>query len=117
MRTGPSNYELQKLLLELENKALESRFWRRIKKDLTKSSRQRRSVNVYKIDKFAKAGETVIIPGKVLSLGQLTKKVDVAAFTFSTEARRKIQEAQGKTLSIQELLQQNPEGRGVKILG
>ena len=115
--TGPSNHELQELLANLESKALENKLWKRIMKDLNKPSRQRRTVNVYKIDKFARDGETIIVPGKVLSVGDITKKVDVAAFNFSQEAKRKIQKAKGKALSIQELLKQNPDGKNVRILG
>ena len=74
-------------------------------------------MNVYKIDKFARDGETVLVPGKVLSVGDLNKKVDVAAMNFSMEAKRKIEEANGKVLSIEKLLEQNPEGKKVRILG
>ena len=116
-RTGPTNHQLNKLLQDLESKALESSFWKRIMSDLRKPSRQRRTVNVYKIDKYAKDGDTIIVPGKVLSLGSLSKKVNVAALNFSTEAKDKITKAQGKVLSIHDLLQQNPEGKNVRILG
>ena len=116
-RTGPTNYQLKELLVQLESKAYQSKFWGRIKEDLQKPTRQRRIVNVYKIEKFARDGETVVVPGKVLSVGDLTKKVEVAALTFSEEARRKIEEAKGRALSIQELLQENPQGKNVRILG
>ncbi len=114
---GTTNYELIELLKALEPKVVESPFWRRVKKDLTRSSRQRRSVNVYKIDKYAREGETVLVPGKVLSLGEMSKKVDVAAFNFSAEAKKKIEQANGKIMTIKELLQQNPDGKKVRILG
>lgn len=116
-RTGPTNYQLQQVLLELESKARSSPLWGRIAEDLKKPTRQRREVNVYKIEKYAQPGETVVVPGKVLSVGNLSKKVDVAAFTFSAEAKKKILEAKGKVLSISQLLQQNPEGKNVRILG
>ncbi len=116
-RTGPTNYQLKKLLDELNSKTVESKFWKRVVKDLNKPSRQRRMVNIYKIDKFAREGETIIVPGKVLSVGELNKKVAVAALSFSEQARKKIEGAQGKTLSISELLQQNPQGSKVRILG
>ena len=116
-RTGPTNYQIQKLLEDLEGKARESNFWRRIVKDLKKSSRQRRKVNIYKINKAARDGETIVVPGKVLSVGELSKKVDVAALTFSAEARKKIEESKGKVMSIAELLKNNPEGKKVRILG
>ena len=117
IRTGPSNYELQQLIHQLEPKAKESRFWKRVLEDVQKPTRQRREVNVYKIAEHAQEGETVLVPGKVLSLGELNKKVTVAAMTFSAQAKQKISMAKGKTLSIQELLKQNPEGKNVRILG
>ena len=114
---GPTNYQLKSLLAELEVKAIESKFWKRVVKDLKKPSRQRRTVNLYKIAKYAKDGETVLVPGKVLSLGEITKPVEVVAINFSTEAKKKIIDAKGKTLSIKELLQSNPDGKKVRILG
>lgn len=115
--TGPSNYQLQKLLVELEGAGKTNKFWKRIAKDLNKPTRLRRTINVYKIDKFARDGETIVVPGKVLSVGEISKKVEVAALNFSQEAKRKITEAKGKTLSIQELWEKNPEGKNVRILG
>ncbi|PIN88028.1 50S ribosomal protein L18e [Candidatus Woesearchaeota archaeon CG10_big_fil_rev_8_21_14_0_10_32_24] len=114
---GSTNYQMQVLLNELEPKAIESLFWKRVLKDLKKPSRQRRTVNVYKIDKYAREGEIILVPGKVLSLGEMSKKVDVAAFNFSGEAKKKIEKANGKIMTIRELLQQNPEGKKVRILG
>ncbi len=116
-RTGPTNYQTQTIIAEIEPKAHESRFWKRIVQDLKKPTRQRRVVNVYKIDKFAKEGETIIVPGKVLSVGELSKKVDVAALQFSEGAKQKILDAQGKILTISELFKQNPDGKKIKILG
>lgn len=116
-RSGPTNYQLKLLLAELESKAAKNKFWRRIVHDLRKPSRQRRIVNVYKIDRFAREGEMVAVPGKVLSAGELNKKVDVAAVNFSHEAKRKVIDAKGKTLSLRELFEQNPEGKKVRILG
>lgn len=114
-RTGPTNFQLQSLLTQLS--ALDSALWKRIAQDLSRSTRERRIVNIYKINKFAKEGETIIVPGKVLSVGELHKKIDVAALSFSEEARKKITNARGKVLSIQELVQQNPQGNKVRILG
>ncbi len=116
-RTGPTNYQLQQLLAELEVHARKSDFWRRVVEDLKKPTRQRREVNVYKINEYAQDGETILVPGKVLSVGDLTKKVDVAALNFSADARRKITDAKGKVLSVKQLLEQNPQGKKVRILG
>jgi large subunit ribosomal protein L18e len=116
-RTGPTNYQLKVLIEELEPKAQQSRFWKRIVKDLKKPSRQRRIVNLYKINKYAREGETIIVPGKVLSVGEIDKKIDVAAINFSLDAKNKIESAKGKVMTIRELLQNNPEGKKVRIMG
>ena len=116
-RTGPTNTELQALLGELGQVSRESKLWKRVAKDLSKSARQRRVVNLYKINKYARDGETILVPGKVLSVGDLDKKVVVAAFSFSGEAKEKILKKNGSVLSIKELLKQNPQGKQVRILG
>ncbi|MFH1506117.1 MAG: 50S ribosomal protein L18e [archaeon] len=112
------NVQIQELVKELKKLSIEQKvnFWKRIAKDLEKPTRQRRTVNVWKIDKYAKDNETVIVPGKVLGTGELNKKVNVAAFNFSDEAVSKISK-NGKTLSIEELMKSNPKGKGVRILG
>ncbi len=65
--------------------------------------------------KHTRDGETALIPGKVLSLGKMDKKLTVAAFKFSESALEKIN-ANGKAISIEELLKNNPDGKKVRIL-
>lgn len=117
-RSGSPNPHLRTLIHTLQQQAREqgSALWERLAEDLNKPTRQRRVVNVYTLDKYAQTGETVVVPGKVLSLGELTKPLEVAAFSFSTEALRKINE-KGKTLTITELLQKNPKGKNIRIMG
>lgn len=117
-RTGPTNYQLRLLIDELEKKAAESsiRLWQRLADDLKKPTRQRRIVNLYKIEKYAQEGETVVVPGKVLNAGELSKKINVAAFSFSKAAEEKINKI-AKTLTIRELMEKNPAGKKVRILG
>lgn len=116
-RTGPTNYQLKTLLEEMKEPAVQSKFWKKVLKDLSKSSRSRSEVNIYKIDKYAREGEIILVTGKVLSLGELSKAVEVAAVNFSNDARNKILSAKGKVMTIGELLKQNPEGKKVRILG
>lgn len=117
-RTGPTNLQLKELIKELEEKAEEkkSKLWKRLAEELKRPTRQRRIVNIYKIDKYAREGETIVVPGKVLNLGELSKKIEVAAFSFSQAAEEKIGKI-GKVLSIRELMEKNPEGRKIRILG
>jgi len=114
-RTGPTNLELKNLIKSLKKLSAKENvnIWKRISKDLERPTRQRRKVNIYKINKHIKEGETAIIPGKVLSLGELNKKVTVAAYQFSDAARNKIE----KAISIQGLMKSNPKGKKVRIIG
>lgn len=89
--------------------------WKRTAELLSKPRRKRVEVNVSKIEEYAPAGSTVLIPGKVLGAGRLTKKVTVAAFDFSEGAKKAIADGGAKALSISELFQQNPEGKSVII--
>ena len=73
-------------------------------------------MNIYKIDQHTRDGEIALVPGKVLSMGALTKKLTVAAFQFSQEAREKINGV-GKAITIQELVKENPAGKNVRIIG
>jgi large subunit ribosomal protein L18e len=116
-RTGPTNPHVQGLLEELSKVTLKNKFWARVAEELSASTRSRRIVNLYKIDKYAQDGETILVPGKVLSVGELSKKVEVAALNFSEEAKQKVLAAKGKTLTISELFHKNPEGKKVRILG
>lgn len=118
MRSGPINPEIVKLIQELEKKAYEhdSLLWKRIARDLGKPTRKRRIVNLYKINKYAKDKETVIVPGKVLSLGDLDHNVTVAALSFSTTAQEKINKV-GKAMSIFDLIKESPKGKKIRILG
>ena len=117
-RTGPTNPELQTLIKELKNKSREHdvNIWRRVAEDLERSTRQRRIVNIYKINKYTKKDEIVIVPGKVLAVGDLDHNVVIAAFKFSGSAEDKINKV-GKALSINQLLKESPKGKGIRIMG
>ena len=58
----------------------------------------------------------MVVPGKVLGHGPVNIKILVGAFSFSASARRKIEEAGGEALSIEEFVKKFPEGSGVKLV-
>jgi len=117
-RTGPTNIWLRLLasrLIKYSN-IYKCKVWRRIATDLLKPSRQRVAVNLSLIERSTAGGLTVIVPGSVLGSGQLSKPVKIVAYRFSATAKRKIIEAGGQALTLDELLEQNPKGKGVIIL-
>jgi len=114
-RIRKKNPELVKLIEELSKRR--ENIWRDVASRLSKSRKNMAEVNVDRINRYAKEGETILVPGKVLAQGKIVKKVNVAAFKFSKEAKRKIIEAGGKCMSIGELLEENPKGSNVRIFG
>jgi len=117
-RTGPTNRHLRKLIetLRVKSRELEAPIWEDVAEKLNSPTRRKVEVNLSEIDRHANEGETVIIPGKVLASGDLTKKVNIAAWQFSVLAKTKIEKAKGKIMGIDELLEKNPKGSNVKIL-
>ncbi len=117
-RTGPTNIRLRKLISMLKKKANEfnAPIWDYVAELLSLPSRRRIAVNLSKIQRYANDGDVVVVPGKVLGAGTLSKKVSIAAFTFSMKALEKINLAGGKALTIEELLNQNPKGSYVKVI-
>lgn len=119
MRTGPTNAELKSLIQELRKKAYvdNAMIWRRIADDLSKPSKQRRTINLSRINRYTKPNETVIVPGKVLSSGNLDHSLTIAAWQFSQQAKQKIEKANSKAISIRDIMKENIKGKRVRVLG
>ncbi len=103
------------LIEKLESKYKEERA--RIWLALARMLEREREVNISKIAKLCGEGEACAVPGKVLGKGDIDFSVSVAAFGFSQRAREKIVNGGGECLSLDELIEKNPRGSGVRILG
>lgn len=77
--------------------------------------RKRINVNLNELNTFAKEGEKIVVPGKVLSQGVVDKKIEVIAFAFSERAEAKLKEAGCKSLNLLNEIKSNPEAKGIKI--
>jgi large subunit ribosomal protein L18e len=117
-RTGPTNYFLRKLIRELKKQANKenARVWLEIAYYLEKPTRQRPEVNLIKIEKVAKEGETVIIPGKLLAGGDLNKNVTVVYWRASNAAIEKLNKKGIKHYTIEEYMKVNPKGSNTRII-
>ena len=118
-RTGPTNQNVKRLILEL-NRASASEsapIWKRVADDLAMSSRNHRVINLSRLNHVAQSSQTLIIPGKVLGTGDVPTKLTVAALSFSKSAQHKIAEAQGKCITIEQLMKNNPKGSNLRIIG
>jgi large subunit ribosomal protein L18e len=107
------------LIESLKKKSREkgAAIWRDIALRLEKPNRNWAEVNLSKLERYTEEGEVIVVPGKVLGAGSLNKKLVVAAYKFSGSARKKIEGAGGKSLTIAQLVQEVPDGSGVTIMG
>ncbi len=116
--TGPTNPELRNLIVELRNRGYEqkSKFLLAVSKKLSVPSRRRAEVNLARLERNCKENETVLVPGKVLSYGILTKPLTIACWNFSKAAKEKVEKSKGKIITIKELIEKNPTGKNVRIM-
>jgi large subunit ribosomal protein L18e len=87
--------------------------WKAVAKVLAGSASHRAQTNLSKISKYTNGGEVVIVPGKVLGEGILSKKVTIVAFNASETAISKIEAAGGKFVTIKDYISKNPKDKPV----
>ncbi len=115
LKLRDKHQQLQNLIIELEQK--DKPIWKAVAKGLNRPRRSGFKMNLFRLDKVADGKETVIVPGLVLATGDVSKKLNIAALKFSGSAKTKIEKAGGKCWSIPDLVKENPDGKGVRILG
>lgn len=113
-----TNPELIAIVRDLKKKSQQtkSELWQKIAKHLASPKRSRVAVNVSRINRFTKNEEIIVIPGKVLGAGKVSHPLTVAAFNFSDLAQSKINYANGKCLSLRDLMKKNPTGENVRLM-
>jgi large subunit ribosomal protein L18e len=111
--------ELLRAIRELRAAARAHRapVWESVADGLERARHPSRPVSVGRLDRVAAAEETVVVPGKVLADGSLSKRLTVAAYAYSAEARAKIHAAGGTAISLHDLLKAKPDGAGVRLVG
>lgn len=113
------NPQLAKLIITLEKQAKQSKtaVWSRVAYELKRSARNSRSVNLERVAKTVRDGETALVLGKLLSVGQLTKPVKIVAHKWSETAAKKVAIAKGTLTTIEQELAANPKGSKLRIIG
>ena len=91
--------------------------WAKLAEYALKPSVARRDINLNRIGKLTKENDTVVFPGKVLGTGNISHKITLYSFSISNSAAEKIISNGGKLVNYSELIEQNPTGKGVVLLG
>ncbi|MFC1685712.1 50S ribosomal protein L18e [Nanoarchaeota archaeon] len=105
------NPEMKEVVSALRKK---SAFWQEVATLLVKPKKRSIKVNLGKLDKETKAGEVVIVPGKILSSGELSHKLTLGAFSFSEKALEKMKAV--KVMSLDKMADSYKDGKGVKLI-
>ena len=90
--------------------------WIKVGAFLSGSTRKYHSVNLKNIDLKTKEGDTVVVLGKVVGTGDMTKRIRICALSFSSSAREKLKSNKSEIISIFQEIEKNPKAQGVKII-
>ncbi len=114
-----ANPRLQELIRELKSKGdgKKGPVWGVVANRLLRARHQVHAVNVGHLERVAAAKEIVVVPSKLLASGKITKPLVVGALAWSDAAAEKIIAAGGELKSLSALAKENPEGKGVRLIG
>jgi len=90
--------------------------WFSVAEFLSRPRSMKISINLDEIDKKAKEGDTVVVPGKILGQGDMNKKVRIVALSFSQEAEKKLKAKKCELVTIKQEIEKNPKAQGVKLI-
>ena len=118
MKAKPENQGVIMLVAFLEKQSRKNKapIWETAAQLVSKANRKRGGVNLYKLDKYSKEGDTLLVPAKVLGIGSLSHKITLAALSVSKPAAAAAAKSGSKVITIKKLAESNPKGSGVKII-
>ena len=91
--------------------------WAKLAKYALKPSAARRDINLKRIGQLTREGDVVVFPGKVLGTGDVPHRITLCPFSISSPAAAKIVSRGGSIITHGDLIEQNPTGKGVVLLG
>jgi len=103
--------------LKAQTRSTGAALWRDVANRLERSRKNWAEPNLSRLERHMPEEATVLVPGKLLGSGLVSGKRTVAAYSVSSGARVKIEQAGGRVITIRELMNENPKGTGVLILG
>ncbi|MEM0453322.1 MAG: 50S ribosomal protein L18e [Sulfolobales archaeon] len=117
-RTGPTNITLRKLIKELKkvSNKYHAPIWSYVADILSRPTRKRVVVNLSRLNRYVNDGDVIVVPGKVLGVGSLNKKVTLAVASISFSALERVKASGSRLIHIKDLVNENPEGKGVKVI-
>lgn len=103
-------------LVETVISAKKNSAWNEIAGILSGSRRKRIEANLDDLNSVNSKEKIILVPGKVLSQGEMDKKIKVVALSFSEKAKEKLIKAGCEISNILEEIKLNPSAKGIDIL-
>jgi large subunit ribosomal protein L18e len=103
-------------LVETIRAGMDNKAWEKVTNILAGPTRKYVSANLFEIDAGTTVGDTVVIPGKVLSKGELKKKIVICALSASEKAMEKIKASKSEFVPLVNEIKKNPKAEGIKLL-
>ncbi len=107
-----TNTELVETILAAKKKEA----WKPVAEILSFPRRKRMNLNLQEINEKTKDGEHVIIAGKILSQGELNKKIKITAMSISEKAKEKLLKSKIEINDMLDEIKKNPSAKGIRIL-
>jgi large subunit ribosomal protein L18e len=119
MRKGPTSYTTRGLINEFEKLARTKKkpLYKRVANELKKSRRQKRRVNLSKINRYSIKNSNILVLGKVLGSGDLKHPVKITAFEYSKTAVEKLKNSKSSVSTLKDWIKNPKIPRKVIILG
>ena len=105
--------ELKELIILLKKQ--KKPLWQKTASLLARPRKKAISVNLDKLNKFTKADDVVIVPGKVLGQGKLDHKLTIAAYNFSESAKTKLEKLKADAINIPDLIERLKATKGIIV--
>lgn len=119
-RTGPTNIRTRAMVVHMEkhSKKTKEEAYNVISEMVNVPSRQRAEVNLSHLNELATKykDKILVVPGTVLGKGTLTAAVEVAALRYSGSAKKKITDAKGKAMVLEDLVTHNISAKKIMLV-
>ncbi len=105
-------------LAETIRLATKEKSWFALAKILSGGSRTHAAYNLSEISNAdgVKDGSVVVVPGKVLGQGQITKKISISALSFSSSASEKLKKSGVEASTIFDQIKKNAKAQAVVVI-
>jgi large subunit ribosomal protein L18e len=90
--------------------------WNDVANRLEQPRRTHAEVNLGRIERYAREDETIVVPGKVLGSGVISKAITIAAVDFSSSAETKIKQADGEAIGLEQAINEYTDGANVRVI-